>query len=234
MTINLKQILLWRELRIGRLVLFVLLFFFLIFCPVKIFAQALTSAVAASPPSGLPFQPTVEQLKTADSDSDGLTDYEEIYIYHTDPINSDSDSDGYSDGIEVNNSYNPNKNERTKIKKSININLKTQTLGYFLGPYQVGQFLISSGVTKLPTPLGEYQVLKKLPSVRYKGLGYDYPNTKWNLQFKLQRAGNLYIHGAYWHHNFGHPMSHGCVNVSYGDMESLYNWADVGTKITIQ
>lgn len=29
-------------------------------------------------------------------------------------------------------------------------------------------------------------------------------------------------------------MSHGCVNVSYADMEKLYNWADEGTKIIIE
>jgi lipoprotein-anchoring transpeptidase ErfK/SrfK len=84
------------------------------------------------------------------------------------------------------------------------------------------------------TPKGEYSVLAKVPVIDYKGANYDYPGTKWNLRFKLQAKGNLYIHGAYWHHNFGHPMSHGCVNVSYADMEPLYGWADVGTQVTIQ
>ena len=44
---------------------------------------------------------------TTDSDHDGLTDYQEIYIYHTDPHNPDTDGDGYSDGTEVKNGYNP-------------------------------------------------------------------------------------------------------------------------------
>lgn len=43
-----------------------------------------------------------------DSDKDGLTDKEEIEIYHTDPNNFDTDEDGYSDGSEVENGYNPN------------------------------------------------------------------------------------------------------------------------------
>jgi lipoprotein-anchoring transpeptidase ErfK/SrfK len=200
--------------------------------PIKLFAQVSLSAPA---PSGLSFQPTPEQLKTTDSDSDGLSDYEEIYIYHTNPHNPDTDGDGYTDGNdEVRHGYDPNKKGNDKVEKSIVVDLKTQTLTYFFGPYQVGQFLISSGIKNLPTPPGEYQILKKLPTVRYKGLGYDYPNTKWNLLFKQQKAGSLYIHGAYWHHNFGHPMSHGCVNVSYDNMEPLYNWADVGTKVTIK
>jgi outer membrane protein OmpA-like peptidoglycan-associated protein len=37
----------------------------------------------------------------ADSDGDGLTDIEEIMIYHTDPNNPDTDGDGLSDGDEV-------------------------------------------------------------------------------------------------------------------------------------
>lgn len=61
------------------------------------------------------------------------------------------------------------------------------------------------------------------------GTTYNYPNTKWNLSF----LPHYYIHGAYWHNNFGHPMSHGCVNVSYNDMEQLYNFVDVGTPVTI-
>lgn len=42
-----------------------------------------------------------------DSDLDGLTDYEEINIYGTDPLNPDTDGDSYSDGEEVLNGYNP-------------------------------------------------------------------------------------------------------------------------------
>ncbi|MFA5995414.1 MAG: hypothetical protein WCW27_06845 [Patescibacteria group bacterium] len=43
-----------------------------------------------------------------DSDNDGLTDYEEINIYHTNPNNRDTDGDGYVDGYEeVDRGFNP-------------------------------------------------------------------------------------------------------------------------------
>jgi len=179
-------------------------------------------------PSGTP-----DQLKNQDSDKDGLSDYDELYIYHTDPYNPDTDGDGYTDGYEVANGYDPNKKGNDKLEKEIDIDLATQTLAYYLGPYQIGRFLISSGVKALKTPDGQFAILKKIPVVDYKGLNYDYPNTKWNMMFKQQTVGNLFIHGAYWHHNFGHPMSHGCINVSYDNMEPLYDWADVGTKVNI-
>jgi len=44
---------------------------------------------------------------TKDTDGDGLSDFEEVNIYHTDPLKADTDGDGYSDGAEVKGGYNP-------------------------------------------------------------------------------------------------------------------------------
>ena len=43
----------------------------------------------------------------ADSDGDGITDSDELKVYHTDHNNPDTDGDGYLDGEEVRNGYNP-------------------------------------------------------------------------------------------------------------------------------
>lgn len=42
-----------------------------------------------------------------DSDGDGITDFDEVTIYRTDPRVADSDSDGFVDGVEVLNGYDP-------------------------------------------------------------------------------------------------------------------------------
>ena len=42
------------------------------------------------------------------------------------------------------------------------------------------------------------------------------------------------IHGTYWHHNFGTPMSHGCVNMLTEDAGWLYDWASIGTVVYIR
>lgn len=43
----------------------------------------------------------------SDTDSDGLSDYEEVKTYATDPLDSDSDDDGYEDGTEVSEGTDP-------------------------------------------------------------------------------------------------------------------------------
>lgn len=118
--------------------------------------------------------------------------------------------------------------------KRIYVDLAAQRLSYLDGPTLVGTMLISSGLSITPTPKGTFAIMAKIPSIRYRGYNrdgsiYDYPNTKWNLRFKP----SYYLHGAYWHNNFGHPMSHGCINIAYRDVEALYDWADVGTPVII-
>ena len=49
-----------------------------------------------------------ETLETADFDGDGLTNWDEINTYQTDPLNLDTDGDGLPDGWEVANNLDPN------------------------------------------------------------------------------------------------------------------------------
>lgn len=52
-----------------------------------------------------------------DTDDDGLNDREEVKIYKTDPNNPDTDGDNYKDGAEVKGGYNPNGQGRLLIVK---------------------------------------------------------------------------------------------------------------------
>lgn len=45
---------------------------------------------------------------TTDTDHDGISDYEEINVYHTSPYLADSDSDGFTDKEEIMNGTDPN------------------------------------------------------------------------------------------------------------------------------
>lgn len=65
------------------------------------FALAPAGSNANTPSSNVNAPADVEALKHKDTDGDGLTDYEEQYLYHTSPYLKDSDSDGYDDKTEV-------------------------------------------------------------------------------------------------------------------------------------
>ena len=53
-------------------------------------------------------QKTINDLKLKDTDRDGVSDYDEIYVYHTSPYLADSDSDGIPDGQEIAKGTDPN------------------------------------------------------------------------------------------------------------------------------
>ena len=50
-----------------------------------------------------------------DADGDGLSNYSEVVIYGTDPLNPDSDGDFSGDGFEVNNSSDPNVKSESQV-----------------------------------------------------------------------------------------------------------------------
>ena len=62
------------------------------------------------------------------------------------------------------------------------------------------------------------------------GPGYYLPNVPYVMYFL---AGATRHTGTYWHHNFGHPMSHGCVNLPTPAAQWMYNWASMGTTVWI-
>ncbi len=49
-----------------------------------------------------------QRLRETDTDEDGISDYNELYVYETSPYLNDSDSDGYSDYQEVFSGNDPN------------------------------------------------------------------------------------------------------------------------------
>jgi lipoprotein-anchoring transpeptidase ErfK/SrfK len=61
------------------------------------------------------------------------------------------------------------------------------------------------------------------------GPGFYLPDVPYTMYF-YEGYG---IHGTYWHNNFGHPMSHGCVNMRTSEAEWMFNWASVGTLVNV-
>lgn len=114
-------------------------------------------------------------------------------------------------------------------RRWIEVNLSNQTLTAWQGDVAVMNTYISSGLPGTPTVTGRFAVGRKYSSQRMVGPGYDLPGVPWVMYFYSGYA----IHGAYWHNNFGAPMSHGCVNMTPGEAQILYNWAPMGTEVYV-
>jgi lipoprotein-anchoring transpeptidase ErfK/SrfK len=75
--------------------------------------------------------------------------------------------------------------------------------------------------------VGTFNIYIKLAATTMEGEDYYLPNVPYTMFFYKDYG----IHGTYWHNNFGHPMSHGCVNVSTPAAAWLFGWASVGTPV---
>lgn len=115
----------------------------------------------------------------------------------------------------------------TSAEKWIEIDLGKQLLIAHDGNTVFLQSLISSGLWN-STPPGEYRIWYKIRSTLMEG-GSKLNNTYYylpNVPYTMFFYGDYGIHGTYWHHNFGHPMSHGCINAPTSTAEQLFYWAD--------
>ncbi len=111
----------------------------------------------------------------------------------------------------------------------IDVDLSNQRLVAYQGDTPVYWVTVSTGLPGTPTVTGQYRIYVKYPAQTMSGPGYYLPNVPYVMYF-YEGYG---IHGTYWHNNFGHPMSHGCVNAPTPDAQWLYNWADVGTLVNV-
>jgi len=124
-------------------------------------------------------------------------------------------------------------------EKRIYVDLSTQTLSAYQGDSLFMKAMLSTGKWGR-TPTGEFTIWSKFRATRMSGgSGSDYynlPNVPYTMFFSgsgVAASRGFALHGTYWHNNFGHPMSHGCVNMRTVDAQKLFNWADIDEKITI-
>ncbi|MFH1508934.1 MAG: L,D-transpeptidase family protein [bacterium] len=124
----------------------------------------------------------------------------------------------------------------TDYYKYIDIDLSDQTLRAYREGDKVYETLVSSGISRYPTPQGTFAVRDHILSERMKWeYGPDHPDN-YDLEdvpHVMHFNGPYALHGAYWHNNFGHIMSHGCINLPLGAAEWLYNWADNGDTVIV-
>jgi len=111
----------------------------------------------------------------------------------------------------------------------IDVDLSEQRLTAYMGRTPVKSYLVSTGLPQTPTPVGQYAIWIKL---RYDDMaGSDYYIE--DVPFVMYFHEGYGLHGVTWHANFGHRMSHGCVNQPNDMAEWLFGFAEVGTMVNI-
>ena len=116
------------------------------------------------------------------------------------------------------------------------VNLAQQHLWAYDGTKLVQELDVSTGLPGTPTPPGSYAVMQRYQDTPMVGPGYNIPHVYWTQYFgnaDLSWQEGYSLHGADWHHNWGNPMSHGCVNLPEDFAEWLWNWSDTGMPIEI-
>lgn len=111
----------------------------------------------------------------------------------------------------------------------IEVNLSEQRVYAYEGDTLINSFLVSTGTWQTPTVTGNFKIWIKVRVQDMSGPGYYLPDVPYVMYFYKDYG----LHGAYWHNNFGTPMSHGCVNLTISDAEWLYNFASVGTVVNV-
>ena len=128
------------------------------------------------------------------------------------------------------------------VGKVIVISLSRQVLTAYQDGNAILTTFVATGRPQLPTPPGVYHIFAryspyKMISPWPYGSPYWYPDswTNWAMEFA---GGGYFIHDAPWRSWYGpganlYNGTHGCVNVPYSPMATLWNWAPIGTTVVV-
>lgn len=113
-------------------------------------------------------------------------------------------------------------------EKHITILLDRQVLLAYEGDRMVYYARAATGQHGFETPTGFFRTFHKRPTAHMVGGAdefsmFDLPAIPWDSY--LTDSG-VAIHGTYWHNDFGHPHSHGCINLSPQDAKWIYRWTE--------
>jgi len=135
-------------------------------------------------------------------------------------------------------------------RKHIEVSIGKQTLWAYQGNTLVAQSLVSTGIEPNHTEKGDFHVRFKEKSETMTGftnatgevvgLG-DGTGDQHGIPYEVKDVPNVMyfdldaeaLHGAYWHNNFGNPMSHGCINLPLDFAQFLFGWAPLGTEVWV-
>ncbi|MEW6037975.1 MAG: L,D-transpeptidase family protein [Pseudomonadota bacterium] len=135
----------------------------------------------------------------------------------------------------------------TGTDRKIFVYLDTQTMTAVENGQTVRTFKVSTGKPKTPTVTGSFYIYARFPTKTMKSRAKKGEKGHYiveNVPYAQYFYSDYAFHGAWWHNGFGHPASHGCVNMSTQkhnvrwpkapeDAGWLYQWASLGVPVTV-
>jgi hypothetical protein len=113
----------------------------------------------------------------------------------------------------------------------IDVELATQTLVAYEGPKPVYATLVSTGKgapgTDAATHPGTFRIWVKLTTSTMDNLGADDPELRYSMEdvpYVQFFDKGIALHAVFWHSDFGHVHSHGCVNLAPLDARWLFRF----------
>jgi lipoprotein-anchoring transpeptidase ErfK/SrfK len=116
--------------------------------------------------------------------------------------------------------------------KWIDVSIQNQVLVLYEGPQPVYVTLVSTGKDglgepgkTLSTPTGTFRIYQKhITTTMDSDVAeheFELRDVPWVMYFKAGYA----LHAAYWHDDFGHARSHGCINLAPIDARYVFFWS---------
>jgi LysM repeat protein len=122
--------------------------------------------------------------------------------------------------------------------KRIVIDVSDQRLYAYQGDQLIWTFVVSTGIPSRPTAIGNFHVQDKLPMAYASTWDLQMPNwlgIYWAgpLQNGIHALPILSNGARMWANALGRPASYGCIILGVQEAETLYNWAEIGTPVSI-
>ncbi len=119
-------------------------------------------------------------------------------------------------------------------EKWVDVNVKQQTLVAFEGDRPVYVTAVSTGKKdeeneekNHETKPGTFRVWQKHIAATMDGdVASDGPYSIEDVPWIMYFDHSIALHGAFWHSDFGHMRSHGCVNLAPLDARAMFAWTD--------
>ncbi len=133
-------------------------------------------------------------------------------------------------------SLNPTPPEGVSANRWIELNLEQQVIKAYEDGQLLFAALIATGRYPFHTRPGVFQIYEKKELETMQGSFeadrsdyYYLEDVPWTMYYD----GSIAIHATYWPFGFGYPQSHGCVNLSPGDANWLFHWAEEGDYVWV-